>query len=148
MARSFWVNTNKSQAISSAIRDIEKFQDKTQRNIKDAIADSTRAVKDAAVSRVRVHSGKLKKSIGMKLSEKETTGFVSANAPHAHLVEIGAAAALVMPKNKKAIKIGDRLVHHAIVPERKAKPFMRPAADSEKANLEKRIVEAIKDERH
>ena len=50
MARSFWVNTNKSQAISSAIRDIDKFQDKTQRNIKDAIADSTRAVKDAAVS--------------------------------------------------------------------------------------------------
>lgn len=148
MTKSFWVNTNKNKAITDAMADLDKYTDKTQKRITGAISDTTNAVRDKAAERVSVKTGTLKKSITAKMSKSGNAGFVSAKARHAHLVEFGARAAFVMPKKGKAIKLGNRIVHHAMVPARKAKPFMRPAADAEKVNLEKRITEAVKGERH
>ena len=148
MAKSFWVNTNKNHAMTAAMADLDKYTDKTKSRIRKAISDTTNAVKDKAAGRVSVRTGELKKSITAQLSKTGNAGFVTAKARYAHFVEFGAKAALIMPKKGKAIKIGNRIVHHALVPARKARPFMRPAADAEKVNLEKRIVEAVKSERH
>lgn len=148
MAKGFWVNTNKSQAITAAIADLDKYTDKMQKRIRTAISDTTNAVRDKAAERVSVKTGTLKKSITAQMGKFGSAGFVTAKARYAHFVEFGAKAALIMPKKGRAIKIGNRIVHHALVPARKARPFMRPAADAEKVNLEKRIVEAVKSERH
>lgn len=148
MAKSFWVNTNKSHAITAAMANLDKYTDKAQSRIRTAILDTTNAVRDKAAGRVSVRTGTLKKSIIAQISKTGNAGLVTAKARYAHFVEFGAKAALIRPKKGKAIKIGNRIVHHALVPARKAKPFMRPAADAEKVNLEKRIVEAVNGERH
>ena len=143
MARKFWVNTDKNSAITKAIKDIDRYSESVQTNIRGAIRCTTDAVKTAAMGRAPVRTGNLKKSIDGEISRDGLSGFVSAKSPVAHLIEFGVSASYVEPKNAKALKIGDRFVKHAMIPERKARPFMRPAADSEKQNLEKRIKEAV-----
>lgn len=148
MAKKFWVNTSRNSAVTKAIKDIEKYSAKVQGNIRSSIKTSTINVMAGAKNRVPVRTGALKKTIDSELAKDGLSGYVFAKSPLAHLIEFGASAAYIKPKKAKALKIGDRYVSHAVVPERKAKPFMRPAADKEKLNLEKNIREAVKDGRH
>lgn len=143
MGRKFWVNTDRNTAITKAIKDIDKYSRGVQENIRGAIKSTTESVKIAAKERVPVRTGELKKSIEGEMSKDGLSGFVCAKSPVAHLIEFGVSASYVEPKNAKALKIGDSFVKYAVIPERKARSFMRPAADSEKQNLEKRIKEAL-----
>lgn len=143
MARKFWVNTNRNAAVTKAIKDIDRYSESVQTNIRGAIRHTTDAVKTAAMGRAPVRTGNLKKSIDGEISRDGLSGFVSAKSPVAHLIEFGVSASYVEPQKAKALKIGEGFASHALIPERKAKPFMRPAADSEKQNLERRIKEAV-----
>lgn len=143
MARKFWVNTDRNAAVTKAIKEIDKYSASAKEQIKSAIRLSTADVHSGAKSRVHVKTGELKKSIDSDISRDGLSGYVFSKSPVAHLIEFGVSASYVEPKNAKALKIGDRFVKHAMIPERKARPFMRPAADSEKQNLEKRIKEAV-----
>ena len=143
MARKFWVNTNRNATVTKAIKDIDKYSVSAQERIKSAIRASTADVHNGAKSRVPVKTGALKKSIDSDISKDGLSGYVFSKSPVAHLIEFGVSASYVEPQKAKALKIGEGFAAHALIPERKAKPFMRPAADSEKPNLEKRIKEAV-----
>ena len=143
MARSFWIRTNRSTEITAAITDVERFNHSVQENIKSCIAESTQAVKEGARRRVHVQSGKLKNSILARISPSGYAGFVSANTRYAHIVEFGAGPAFIKPKKAKALYFKGHFAKYSLVPERKARPFLRPAADEEKVKLEHKMREAI-----
>lgn len=144
MARNFWVMTNRSAAISSAVYGIESYKTHVQDNIKKALRESTMSVYKAARDRVPERTGLLKKSITMRLSTSGLSGVVEAKSRYGHLVEFGAGPALIEPKKAKALHIKGKFYSNAFIPERKPHPFMKPAAEQEKGKLEARITEAIK----
>ena len=143
MARIFWVITDRSAAISTAVMGIERYSLRTQENIKKALRESTLAVHKGAMDRVPERTGELKKSITMRLSSSGLSGYVLAKSKYAHLVEFGAGPAFIEPKRKKALYFNGHFSAYAFLPERKPRPFLKPAAEQEKGRLEKRIREAV-----
>ena len=103
MARKFWVHTNRNTEITAAVTNIAHYSEAVQREIKKSIQESTKAVFDGALKRVPVRTGELQRSMKMRFGCDNLSGFVSANAPHAHLVEFGAHAAYIEPKKKKVL---------------------------------------------
>ena len=86
MARKFWVNTDRNAAVTKAIKDIDKYSESVQTNIRGAIRCTTDAVKTAAMGRAPVRTGNLKKSIDGEISRDGLSGFVSAKSPVALLI--------------------------------------------------------------
>lgn len=148
MARTFWVHTNRNTEITAAVTNIARYSEGVQREIRKNIQESTKAVFDGALRRIPVRTGELQRSMKMRSGRNHLLGVVSANDPHAHLVEFGAHAAYIESKKKKALKFNGRYASHVFIKARRAHPFLRPAADDEKGKLEKRITEAIEHGHH
>lgn len=161
MSRSFRVNMSCPE-LGKAIEQISAYDGRTALKVENAIQSGARNIASGAKRRVPVRSGSLKKSIVSRFSRnKYGTGKieaeVAARQPHAHLVEFGARATVVRPKTKKALRIIDRgmfegtggqfgaaFAASATIPRRQAKPYMRPAFESEKGNLIRAVKEAVK----
>jgi len=155
--RGFRVNMSVPE-LGQALEKIGAYDGKSRLGIENAVRDSTRAIGSGAKRRVRVRRGKLKKSIKTSFSSNKygrgvVEGVIAAKQPHAHLIEFGAKAAVVRPRNKKALKIrfggkvGVNLSYYATkasIPARRAFPFMRPAFEAERSNLVRAIAEAVK----
>jgi hypothetical protein len=61
---------------------------------------------------------------------------VAFTAPHAHLVEGGRRrAGAIVPKRRRALKIGDRFVSHSRFRRYSSRPFLGPAIDATRETL-------------
>ena len=80
---------------------------------------------------------------------KGSYGEVKSTAPHSHIVEFGTGPRITAPRRKKALLINGNFVRGDIyngkMPEA---PFMRPAIEQERPNIEAEVEEAIKGESH
>lgn len=149
--RGFQINFSVPE-LSEAINKIGSYDGKTALKIENQVQTSGKNIRGGAVRRVRVRTGYLKKHISTRFDKKTITSFISAKAPHAHLVEFGAKAAVTKPDTKKALKIpwrgmgveGMYFAKSAQIPQRKAYPYMRPAFEAEKPNLIRGLKEAVK----
>lgn len=129
--------------ITKALERIQLYSKKMPLAVENAVSGSAKAIARGGKQRVRVKSGKLKKSIGSSFDLKKCEGKAFVKMPHAHLIEFGAKASVAKPKAKKALKINGKFFGKAKIPERRAFPFMKPAYEEEKPALLKKIKEAV-----
>lgn len=141
-----FVATVSNAEISKCIRAIKTYDGKARLGAEKVLQNATRRIAGGARRRVAVASGTLKKSIKSGFSKSKLVGVVRANAPHAHLVEFGANAAIVKAKKGKALKTvvadGYKYFKTARIPKRKARPFIVPAFNAEAP----KIVDELKKE--
>ncbi|HPT88466.1 MAG TPA: HK97 gp10 family phage protein [Bacillota bacterium] len=155
MTRGYGFRVNFSvPELSETLQQINKYNSQTAYKIEQQVSKSTKAIGRGAKQRVPVLSGDLKKSISTRFDAKTITGYIAARQPYAHLVEFGAKATVTKPtRQRKALKIpwqggfgvgGMYYAAKADIPQRRERPFMRPAFEDEKPNLIKGIKEAVK----
>ena len=89
----------------------------TREQINIATSETTRAVRDGARQRVRVRTGRLKRSIKSTMDRRRGQGKVTVGAPHGRMVEFGTV-------------------------NMSARPFLLPAAESEQENYAQRAKDA------
>jgi HK97 gp10 family phage protein len=147
-ARGDFVRTQ-VKGIKEALDSIGKYDCKVQLAAEEAINKGIKNINRLAKSRAPVQSGKLKKSGRAKMDKKNMSGRVQFSASYAHIVEFGAKAHKVKPKNKKAMAVkgqGETTLtsKEASVPARPARPFLFPSFQEEAPNIEKEIREAMK----
>lgn len=128
------MSISKVEGIDKTIKKIWKYNDGVRENLKKVTKDSSRRVVKVASSRVRVgKTGNLKKSIRAKYFWKE--GPASTIFPRGRK---GAARHLVERGTKERFHKSGKRVGRMI-----AKPFMKPAADSEKGKYESNVKKVI-----
>ncbi|MEN6567197.1 MAG: HK97 gp10 family phage protein [Veillonellales bacterium] len=143
--RSFEVNIRGIQELKKVLGDFKKYDESTQEKLRTAVRTSTKNIMDGARRRVRIVTGNLIKDIYMTYDEQRNIGVVHANAPHAHLVELGHKGGLEIPVKKKALH-GGKIVGYAskvVIPTVAPHPFLRPAFEDEKPNLIKNVKGAV-----
>lgn len=157
MSRGFRVNFEVPE-LARALDQIGAYDGKSRIGIEDAIRNSTKAIKAGAKYRAPRSSGALRKAISSRVAVNKygrggIEGYVSARKPYAHLVEFGARAVTIVPKNKKAMTLAasggaayglNEFAAKVDVPTRAEHPFMRPAFEAEKPALIRAIAEAVK----
>lgn len=147
MAKSFWVSTNITAEVKKALGDITKYDAATRQRLDGVIRDMTGRVFEGAVSRVPKKTGKLAGSIKQEFrtTPHGLQSYVKAMDPIAHIIEFGAAGSVVIPTRKKALHPGAEgwFAAHAIIPQRVAHPFMKPAMDAVRPELERAVKEAV-----
>lgn len=128
----------------SGLSDLQRFLDqlpaKISANIlRGALRSGAKVIANAAKSNVTSVSGELAKSIRVSTRTKKLDGKVSASvktgskaAFYAHMTEFGTRPHVIKAKDKKVLKIGDRLAGKEVKhPGANPKPFMRPALDAQ-----------------
>ncbi len=129
MGRGFRVNFSVPE-LQQAVDKLSAYNGRAAARVEDAVSKATKNISKGAKSRVRVRTGKLKKSITSRFDKKSITGYVAAKTPYAHLIEFGAR------------------VHDAPPPFGKSwtteSPYMRPAFEQEKPTLIREITQAVK----
>ena len=145
------------EGLDEAIKKLKSYDSESGKKIRKAISRAGRNVASQAKSRVPSRTGKLKKSISARFDSRNIESVVKARAPHAHLVEYGAAASAVRAKNKKALRFNgsDGNVRYVAkggvgkgtikIPQRSASPFMEPAYRSVKPRVEHEIAQVLKE---
>lgn len=141
--KEFRIYSNLSEEAFHALRDIDKYNAETRERIKKAVRQGTSDICEDAKHRVPVKSGDLKASIGYEMRRNGSQGVVYAKSKKAHLLEFGTGPAVIIAKRRKALKYGDRFSRRVFVPAKKAKPFMRPAIESKRPEVERMIMEAV-----
>lgn len=143
MARVFVTSISNSD-LNNALKKISAFDGKSRMAQSKVLKNATRRIKNGAIRRVSVRTGELKQSIKSSYSDDKMVGIVRAKAPHAHLIEFGHRGAIVKPKKKKAMKIGENtFAAKAVLPPVKAKPFIIPAFEAEVPKIIKDLQQAI-----
>lgn len=138
-------------AIRDALNAIRIYDGKTRLGLERAISNGVRRMAESAKRRVPVGKGTLKKSIFSSFRKHEyytsgPVGYFGAREPHAHLIEMGVARSKETPDRKKALRItGTNIVTNAssmvifaakaMIPQRRAQPFIEPAFDEERPQL-------------
>lgn len=145
--RTFVVTTNISEEVRKAVRDISNYDEKTQARLREVIREETGAIYDNAVAAVPKKTGRLAAAIKQEFydNDRGLIGLVKAMSTNAHLQEFGAAGAVVIPYRKKALHPGAEgwFAARAVVPRRLPHPFLKPAADKVRPELEAKVKEAI-----
>lgn len=148
MSRGFKIYA-KVDGLKEAVESIKFYDTKAQLGVSDAISNGVKKINRLAKQRVRVRTGKLKKSGRSSFDKKTLAGKVAFRSPIAHLEEFGAKASKLAPKNKKALTIGGgstgpvKLSKKATVPARAGRPFLFPSYQETKGEIESDIKEAI-----
>ena len=144
--KSIKIFANIQEEAFRAMVDVRKYDEQTQKEIKRATRDGIDAVHAAAVRGAPIRAtGNLRRGIEQSFDEKTCSGQVRATAPHAHLVEFGTRERVTAPIRKKALKINAGFVRGwTFTGKMPKKPFMRPAIEKERANIETSIERAIK----
>lgn len=133
-----------SNDLTKALNGISAWDGKTRLGIENALQDGTKNIARGARQKVSQRTGKLKKSIKSGFDRRKPEGTVRAKTPYAHIVEFGAKAHIVRPKNKKALTVvaGGEVIFRksAKIPARKGRPFIEPSFEAE----EPKIVSSMK----
>ena len=141
------VKANISEEVYKALVRIDRFNVATQESIRKAVREKTLEVYRLTIAHAPYKKGKLKSSIQMEIgnTKRGTQGIVKTDDPVAHLVENGTAHSVVIPVVKKALHPGgsDHYFKRAVIPPRRAHPFMRPAMDAVRPTIEQAVKEAI-----
>jgi HK97 gp10 family phage protein len=140
----FRIHTNLDKEIYNAIKNIKTYDDSKQKEIRNIVREGTKDVMQEAIRKAPFRTGKLKASITMEFDYDKAQGVVKAKAPHVHLVEFGAKATTSTPNRKKALMAGNKFFKFALIPVRAERPFMRPAIEKEKPEIERKIREVLK----
>nr|DAJ57242.1 MAG TPA: Minor capsid protein [Caudoviricetes sp.] len=134
--------------LAEAVEQIGVYDFESQNKMEQAFASSLKDIRDSARQRVAIGTGKLRRSIKTKFDKASWIGEVRARGRHAHLVEGGAKKTIVKPKKKKALKADGfgtrRFFSKAVIPARRARPYMIPAFEEVKPKFTKRIKDAVK----
>lgn len=137
------IYSNLSNEAFRALRDIDRYSAETRRRLQAAVRTGTQETAAEAIRRAPMRSGDLKASIQYEIKRDGSQGVVRAKSKKAHLVEFGTGPALVYPKRRRAMKIGDRFAAYALIPPKRPRPFMRPAIEKERPAIERAVLEAI-----
>lgn len=128
-----------SNELTKALGSISAWDGKTRLGIENALQDGTKDIARGARQRVSQRTGRLKKSIKTGFNRRIPEGTLRAKTPYAHIVEFGAKAHMVRPKNKKALTIfADGMVllrKRARIPAQKGRPFIRPSFEAEEPKI-------------
>lgn len=146
MSGVFKISANIDQAVYKATADIASYNEKTQQAIKSAVADSVTAIRDQAIRLAPAGlTGNLKSGIKAEMGRTGAYGVVKSTSQHSHLVEFGTGERITYnSKNKQALKINGSFVRGDIYNGKMpAKPFMRPAVESEKPKIEENIKKVL-----
>lgn len=134
---------------------LQSLPDKLQRNVlRAALRAGGKPIADEAKRLVPVDSGRLQKSIKVtsRLVQGTPTAKVSVGGRkkgqpfYAHLIEFGTAAHAIMAREGtkslfiNGVAVGKYVEH----PGAKAKPFMRPAMDSQARTAVERFSEVVR----
>lgn len=142
-----YIKANLDDVTFRATADLTKFDELTRNRIRDVVREKAAEVQQRAVEFVPKDTGKLASQIHLEFinSDKMTAAKVYTNNKIAHLIEYGAAGAVVLPIRKKALAPGAEgwFMAKAVIPQRAAHPFMRPAIDYVRPTIESAIKEAI-----
>lgn len=115
---------------------LQQLPVKVEKNIlRSALRAGVNEFKDAVKVDIPVDEGDLKASVRVVTGAKRGTVYArlkvgGKRAPHAHLVEFGTAAHKIAAKPGHALSFNGTTVREVNHPGARAKPFMRPAADS------------------
>lgn len=143
-ARGFYIKSDLTDAIKKAVGDVGKYEDGVQRRMKAAIRTGTQDTMRAAKSKAPIATGGIVRRLVMEYDEKNNRGFVKSKAPHSILLEKGVKPSVVVPRRKMALKFDGHFTRRAILPARKARPFMKPALDETGQKIVKALEEAVK----
>lgn len=142
-----YIKTNLDDTTFRAIADIAQFDADTQRRIREVVHAKAAAVQRKAVELAPLKTGKLKGSIRLEYTDtlRHASAKVYTQDPIAHLVEYGAAGAVVLPKRRRALAPGAAgwFMAKAVIPQRAAHPFMAPAIDAVRPTIAEAVREAI-----
>ena len=144
--KSIKIFANIKEEVFLTMANVQKYDEETQQRIRKATRDGVAAVHAAAVRAAPIRAtGNLRKGIMQEFDEKTCSGKVRATAPHSHLVEFGTRERVTAPLRKKALKIADGFVRgFTFTGKMPKKPFMRPAIEKERPNIEAQIERAVK----
>ena len=140
-----------ASSINKAISDLKGYELRKIKRVNTVINLGLRSIARKARSKAPVGmTGKLKKSIKVRMFNGQSKGYVAARAPHSHLVEFGTKAVVIKPKKKKVLRIVDgnlgllRFVSGEVhIPKRKANPYFFNSANEELPAIERKIMEAM-----
>ena len=141
----FKINCNIEKAVYKATADINKYNKETREKIINAVTAGVKAVAETAIRLAPAGAtGNLKAGIKHEM-KKGAYGEIKSTANHSHLVEFGSTERIVYNrKNKQAMVINGEFVRGDIYNGKMpAKPFMKPAIESEKPKIEESIKKII-----
>ena len=148
MAKGFTISMGLSQAVYDVTRDIEKYDKEKRDAIQGVIKRGTQATLEEAI-RQAPHGTTGNLQTGIKSSFQGgmyARGRVVSTAPHSHLVEFGTGPRITYPKKAKALKFPDGGFAKGYVRNGKMqkKPFMKPAAEKTKPQIEAEMEEVFR----
>ena len=146
MARTngFYIKSDLTNELKKAASDIGRYSAGAQQRMRSAIRKGTQDALSVAKSKAPRATGGIVKRLVMEYDEKNNRGFVKSKAPHSILLEKGVKPSIVVPRRKMALKFDGHFTRRAILPARKARPFMKPALDETEPKIVKALEEAVK----
>ena len=144
----FNIYANIDSAVYKATADITGYDQKTKEAIRAAISAGVDAIRDRAIRAAPAGpTGNLKAGIKSEMSKSGSSGVIKSTSPHSHIVEFGTGPRITMNRlnsRKKALVINGSFVKGMIANGKMpAKPFMRPAVEAEKPNIEESIKKVL-----
>lgn len=144
---SFYIRANVSDEVYKAISDISRYDQETQDKLKNIVKEKTDLVFTYALQGIRIYTGFLAKSIEHEYSTgiHRASGKVFTKAPHGHLLEFGHNGGLIITIRRKALRAGADgwFMHRAVARHQSAHPFMKPAMDRVRPDIEADVKAAI-----
>lgn len=136
-----------SHELNRLVNSIGVFEAKKRLKLEGALKEGAVDIQRHAKQRVSRGGGKLRKSIKQKFNPRLLQAQVYSNLQYAHLVEFGAKAVTVYPKKKKMLKfpyMGQTIFRKvADIPERKPRPFLKPAYDYSEQHIIDKVKKAL-----
>ena len=145
---SFKIYANIDQAVYKATADISNYSTEIREKIRAEVQTGCANIRDRAIRGApKGETGNLAAGIKMEMSPRGASGVIKSTAPHSHLVEFGTGVRITMNRptgHKRAMVINGNFVRGMIrtgkMPKR---PFMRPAVEAEKPNIEEAIKKVL-----
>lgn len=137
-----------SSAMTNVLKEINAWDGKTRLGVEAVMKKGTKDIRRQAAQRAPVRSGKLKKSLKTRFRMAKCEGQVYTKLPYAHIVEYGAKAHSIKPKEKKTLRFyqsGDfHFARQVKVPKYTAKPYLRSAYDYISPDIVKNIKRVVR----
>ena len=129
--------------LQKALNDLKKYDKEVQQGVKKEILRTAYAVTDKAKGKVPVAKGRLRSSLSVKNDLSEFQAQSGTNVHYAPYVEFGTGSRVQIPPGKEdyAAQFKGRGIRKV---NRQAKPFLFPAAESERRNYENNMEKLLK----
>lgn len=147
MGYTFYAQVDRTE-LNKALKQVAFYDGKARMRVEEAVSSGTKRVAADARRKVAKRTGGLRKSIKSSFKRKGCTGIVKALSPVAHLIENGVKTSIAEPQKKKVLRIDAngvrRYTRWAMIPRRRARPFMKPAYDENVGKIIDDIKKAVK----